>query len=306
MANIVFVGLGNMGYPMAGHLAQAGHTIFVANRSPEKIQRWLSDYPGQPCPPINSDSKNNKANTNTNTNTEVTCKTELMDAVILCVSRDQDVKECLIDNGIIKLLKPQGVIIDHSTTSATLAEAMAVEAQAHEVYFCDAPVSGGQQGAINGQLSIMVGCVSEVFHQVEQLVAPYTRAIAHMGPVGSGQKTKMVNQICVAGLVQALAEGIHFANSAGLDSKQVMEIVGQGAASSWQLLNRHQTMINGEYNHGFAVDLMHKDLEICLNTAKSLNIELPVTAIVDEFYQELQQQGHGDKDTSALLLRLTS
>jgi len=283
--NILFIGLGNMGAPMAAHLASAGHSLTVANRSPSKINQWLGSNVGQALPSPD------------------TLPAET-DAVILCVSRDEDVEEWLIDNGIINQLSPGTLIIDHSTTSAGLAERMAAAAAQNGVFFCDVPVSGGQQGAENGQLSLMAGCAPEAYERLVNLTAPYTRAIAHMGEPGCGQKTKMVNQICVAGLIQSLAEGIHFAQESGLDAEKVMSLVGQGAASSWQLVNRHETMIKGDYNHGFAVSLMHKDLQICLQEAKALGVELPVTGIVDEYYQELESDGNGDKDTSSLLLRL--
>lgn len=284
MATIVFIGLGNMGAPMAGHLANAGNTLHVSNRSRKKVDQWLEHYPGTAL-----QGATLPADT---------------DAVILCVSRDEDVKEWLIDNGIIDQLKPDSVVIDHSTTSATLAEDMATACEKSGIFYCDIPVSGGQQGAQSGQLSLMAGAADEIFSKVESLTAPYTKVIAHMGPPGSGQKTKMVNQICVAGLIQALAEGIHFAQNNDLDVEKVMQLVGAGAASSWQLVNRHQTMIDGEYDHGFAVSLMHKDLQICLKQAAEAGIELPVTAQVDDYYADLERMGHGSKDTSALLLRL--
>jgi 3-hydroxyisobutyrate dehydrogenase len=292
MTNIVFIGLGNMGAPMATHLANAGHKLTVANRSPEKVAQWLmqfeesSSLPHAPAALYGSTLPSDT------------------DVVILCVSRDEDVREWLVDNGIISQLPAHSVIIDHSTTSATLAEEMANLAAKEDIYFCDTPVSGGQQGAQSGQLSLMVGCDSRVFEQISSITAPYTKAIAHMGKPGCGQKTKMVNQICVAGLVQALAEGINFAENNNLDVKKVMNLVGQGAASSWQLVNRHDTMISGEYDHGFALDLMHKDLQICLEQASRSNSATPVTHLVDQYYQELQAKGHGSKDTSALLLRL--
>lgn len=284
MSNIVFIGLGNMGAPMAHHLAQAGHVLTVANRSPSKVDTWLDNNKGSAI-----------------TATTLPANT---DAVILCVSQDKDVNEWLVDNGIINQLKPGSLIIDHSTTSADLAENMARIATERGVFYCDVPVSGGQQGAINGQLSLMAGCEPEVYEQLRKITAPYTKAIARMGPVGTGQKTKMVNQICVAGLIQALAEGIHFAQQNNLDVDKVMTLVGQGAASSWQLQNRYKTMNNGDYEHGFAANLMHKDLQICLEQAHISGAQLPVTQQVDQYYQELIAQGDGGKDTSALLLRL--
>lgn len=284
MANIVFIGLGNMGFPMAGHLASAGHSLTVHNRSREKVDAWLAQYPGQAL-----------------TGTSLPHGT---DAVILCVSRDEDVREWLIDNGIIANAAPGLLIIDHSTTSAALATEMGDIAEKSGSYFCDIPVSGGQQGAQSGQLTLMAGCDGKVFSRVKELCRPYTRAIEHMGPPGSGQKTKMVNQICVAGVIQSLSEGINFAMQAGLNAEQVMTLLGQGAASSWQMVNRHQTMIEGRYDHGFAVSLMHKDLQICLKEASAQNIPLPMATAVDAYYAELEATGHGQKDTSALLLRL--
>ncbi|WP_370315656.1 NAD(P)-dependent oxidoreductase [Thalassolituus sp.] len=287
MANIVFIGLGNMGAPMAAHLATAGHSLTVHNRSPEKTHQWLSKNPGTELPagsPLPEDT----------------------DAVILCVSKDSDVREWLIDNGIIKNLKPGAVIIDHSTTSSSLAEEMARTARKYECHFCDIPVSGGQQGAQSGQLTLMAGCDEKVTTRVSELCKPYTRAFERMGPPGAGQKTKMVNQICVAGLIQSLAEGVNFAEKNGLDTTKVMALLSQGAAGSWQMSNRHSTMIQGDYDHGFAVSLMHKDLQICLRQAEESRTEIPVARLVDEYYAELEASGHGQKDTSALLLRLQS
>lgn len=292
MANIVFIGLGNMGAPMASHLAKAGHKLTVANRSSEKVSKWLTN--------INTEN-NLKHQPQALSGTSLPKDT---DVVILCVSRDSDVEEWLIDNGIILQLSKHSIIIDHSTTSAKLAETMAIAAAKQEIFFCDVPMSGGQQGAQSGQLSLMAGCDPLVFEKITTLLSPYTKAIAHMGTPGAGQKTKMVNQICVAGLIQALAEGINFAQNNGLDVKKVMELVGQGAASSWQLINRHNTMIQGEYDHGFALSLMHKDLQICLEQAAQIGTPLPITQLVDGFYQELEATGHGNKDTSALLLHL--
>ncbi|MFP6844724.1 MAG: NAD(P)-dependent oxidoreductase [Thalassolituus sp.] len=284
--NILFIGLGNMGFPMAGHLANAGFNVKVFNRSPAKVANWLANFKG--------------IATSSHVDLVENCN-----FVVLCVGKDDDVRELLTDdNGIISRLAPNTIIIDHSTTSTELATDMAKAAELHNCFYVDAPVSGGQQGAINGQLSLMVGCDDVVFERVKAVTAPYTKAIVHMGPVGSGQKTKMVNQICVAGLIEALAEGLFFAERAGLDTQKVMDVVSQGAASSWQLVNRHKTMIAGEYEHGFAVDLMQKDLAICLQEASELKIELPATRAVSGFYADLQADQLGHCDTSALLLRL--
>lgn len=283
MANILFIGLGNMGHPMAGHLANAGHALTVANRSPAKVENWLNHYEGKAFDQTES---------------------TLFDAIILCVGNDQDVEEWLIDKQLFNRLKPSCPVIDHTTTSADLAERMSLAAQSSGHYFCDVPVSGGQQGAINGQLSLMCGAETLIYDKVKQLTQPYTRAIDLMGAPGCGQKTKMVNQICVAGLVQALSEGMNFASQAGLDVKKVMGLVSKGAGGSWQLDNRHQTMIDDEYDHGFAIDLMLKDLNICMDTANNIQAPLPVTKIVKGFYESLSQSGHGRKDTSALLIKL--
>ncbi|WP_430462279.1 NAD(P)-dependent oxidoreductase [Thalassolituus sp. LLYu03] len=287
MANLLFIGLGNMGYPMAGHLSKAGHQVTVFNRTETTAGSWLTDFNGQSVrhfrDGISPDTQ----------------------AIFICVGRDDDVRSMLCgDDGALQYAPAGCLIIDHTTTSASLAEEMAQICHTRHLRFADAPVSGGQQGAINGQLSIMVGADEADYAQVAELTAPYTKAIQHMGPVGAGQKTKMVNQICVAGLIQALAEGMYFAEKAGLNVQQVMEVISQGAAGSWQMQNRHQSMIDGHYKHGFAVNWMHKDLGICLSEAASLGIRLPVTQQVDAFYQELQTMGAGDFDTSSLLYRL--
>ncbi len=286
MATLAFIGLGNMGYPMAGHLANNGHSVRVYNRTPARTAQWLSEYNGEGFDNISNAVRH-------------------CDAVILCVGRDNDVRELLTgSHNAMAAMRPGTLIIDHTTTSANLAEEMDSAAKASGLRFCDAPVSGGQQGAINGQLSLMVGCEVSDFSDIRTITTPYTRAIERMGEIGSGQKTKMVNQICVAGLIQALAEGLHFAEKAGLDRDKVMGVIAQGAAGSWQMSNRHQTMIAGEYQHGFAIDWMRKDLDICLEEALRNNIDLPVTRLVNDYYRELQSMGAGRLDTSALLLRL--
>lgn len=285
MAKIAFLGLGNMGFPMAGHLLKAGHEITAYNRSAEKAKRWSEKYGAlATCNAVEA--------------------VKDAEVVLLCLGRDSDVRDMLIQQQVLDNLKPNTLVIDHTTTSALLAEELNQHCQELGLRFADAPVSGGQQGAENGQLSIMLGCAESDFFEIKNLTAPYTKAIERMGSVGAGQKTKMVNQICVAGLIQALAEGLQFAINAGLDAEKVMQVVGAGAASSWQLVNRHQTMINGEFEHGFAVDWMRKDLQICLEEAVNNGSSLPITALVDQFYGELQKKGQGKLDTSALLLRL--
>lgn len=286
MATLAFIGLGNMGYPMAGHLANNGHSVRVYNRTPARTAQWLSEYNGKGFDNISNAVRH-------------------CDAVILCVGRDDDVRDILTgQHNAIAAMNPGTLIIDHTTTSALLAEEMASAAKASGLRFSDAPVSGGQQGAINGQLSLMVGCDANDYDDVRRITVAYTRTIERMGEIGSGQKTKMVNQICVAGLIQALAEGLHFAEKAGLDRDKVMGVIAQGAAGSWQMSNRHQTMIAGEYQHGFAIDWMRKDLDICLEEALRNNTDLPVTRLVNNYYRELQSMGAGRLDTSALLLRL--
>ena len=284
--NIGFIGLGNMGFPMAGHLKKAGHNVIVWNRSYDKANNWAQKYAG----------------TIAQTPKEVA---EQSDAILICVGRDSDVQSVFQDeNGLIDGLSPNKIIIDHTTTSAMLSREIAEKCHQLNARFADAPVSGGQAGAESGQLSVMVGCNDTDFDDVKTITAPFTKVIERMGEIGAGQQTKMVNQICVAGLIQALAEGMHFAEQQGLNMDQVMKVISQGAAGSWQMDNRQKTMQNGEYNHGFAIDWMRKDLQICLQEAVNSGASLPVTALVDQFYGELQQQGCGRFDTSALLYRL--
>lgn len=286
MSNILFIGLGNMGFPMAGHLARNGHNVTVYNRTSSRAELWVNEYGGHSTTRLNTEFPDT-------------------DAVLLCVGRDDDVRDILTGNhNLLSQLSPGTLVIDHTTTSASLAREIDEACRQHGLQFSDAPVSGGQQGAINGQLSLMVGASDDLFPRVRELTRAYTKAIQHMGPVGNGQTTKMVNQICVAGLVEALSEGIHFAQQAGLDVAQVIAAVSQGAAGSWQMSNRWQSMVDGHYEHGFAVNWMHKDLQICLDEAQALGIDLPVTRQVDGYYRELQQMGAGEFDTSALLYRL--
>ena len=287
MSNILFIGLGTMGYPMAGHLAKAGHNVAVYNRTQSVAEKWIQEYSGS----IVSD---------------LTALPDHIQYVMLCVGRDDDVRNILTgEHPLLDQLDQGTVVIDHTTTSALLSEEINDACSRRGQLFSDAPVSGGQQGAINGQLSLMTGADSNtLFDDVKAIAGPYTKAIQHMGPAGAGQKTKMVNQICIGGLIQALSEGLYFAENAGLDLKQVISAISQGAAGSWQMDNRHQTMIDGDYNHGFAVNWMHKDLQICLQEAANMGISLPVTHQVDEYYTQLQAMGAGDFDTSALYYRL--
>lgn len=286
MQKLTFIGLGTMGYPMAGHLARAGHHVTVFNRNPAKAEAWCQAHDGrQAVSPAQAASD--------------------ADIVFTCVGNDDDLREVVLGtNGIIYGLKENSVLVDHSTVSAEISRELAVVLERNNSFFVDAPVSGGQQGAENCQLTIMCGSDENIFERVKPVMQAYAKAITLMGPVGSGQLTKMVNQICVAGLVQALSEGLYFAEKAGLDQQKVIDAISQGAASSWQMLNRHKTMIAHQYEHGFAVNWMRKDLAICKEEAESLQIHLPVTELVDRFYADVQGMGGGRWDTSSLLARL--
>ncbi len=283
---LAFVGLGAMGYPMAGHLQRAGHDVTVFNRTSGKADAWVADHGGR-----RADSPREAARD--------------ADFAFTCVGNDDDLRAVVLGNqGLLAGLAPGSVLVDHSTVSAEVSRQLAALLAAKGVGFLDAPVSGGQQGARNGHLSIMCGGDPAIFSRVEPVLCAYGKAVVRMGDTGAGQLTKMVNQICVAGLIEALAEGLHFARAAGLDAKKAMEVIGQGAASSWQLLNRHATMLDDEYNHGFAVDWMRKDLDICLHEAARLGVELPVTSQVNDFYREIQAMQGGRWDTSSLFRRL--
>lgn len=285
--NIAFIGLGNMGAPMASHLANQGHAITTYNRTTSKTKNWLKQHP------THKSAKN----------AEDACKN--CETLILCVGNDNDVEQLIFGpNGASQSLKKGSLIIDHTTTSSELAKRMHSKLKSLHIDYADAPISGGQQGAINGQLTVMCGGDNHAAQRTQEITACYSKSFNHMGETGSGQLTKMVNQICVGGLIQALAEGIHFGQQAGLDMNKVMETLGNGAAASWQMNNRHETMIKGEFDFGFAVDLMRKDLDICLTSAQDIQANLPITTLVNQFYRELQHQGHGKLDTSSLLLRL--
>ncbi len=281
-----FIGLGVMGFPMAGHLANAGVEVCVYNRSPEKAEAWQQQYRGT---------------------TAATPKAaaEGADVVFSCVGRDSDVRAVALgEQGIFAGLKQGGIYIDHTTSSAELSRELAAIASAEGCHFADAPVSGGQAGAENAQLTIMVGCAETLYPQIEPLLQTYAKQVRRMGEVGSGQLSKMVNQICVAGLIQGLAEGLHFAEQAGLDAHAVIDVIRQGAAQSWQMENRYETMLAREFEHGFAVEWMRKDLDIVLQAARENGAQLPVTALVDQFYADVEQQGGKRWDTSSLLHRL--
>lgn len=284
--NIAFIGLGTMGYSMAGHLAQQGHILTVYNRTTSKAQQWVKDYGHQlACTPQ--------------------AAAEQADIVFTCVGNDNDLRAVVLgENGLIHGLKAGSVLVDHSTVSAEISRELAILLANKGVDFVDAPVSGGQQGAQKGQLSIMCGAEASVFTHVEPLLTAYGKTITLMGNIGSGQLTKMVNQICFAGLIQALAEGINFAQKSGLDVEKALNVISHGAASSWQMVNRYPTMLQNEYNHGFAVDWMRKDLAICLTEAAKNGAQLPITALVNQFYADIQALGGGRWDTSSLLVRL--
>ncbi|SEM51812.1 NAD(P)-dependent oxidoreductase [Halomonas caseinilytica] len=283
---IAFIGLGVMGYPMAGHLARASLEVHVYNRTTAKADAWVAHHGGhQHGTPRQA--------------------AEQADLVLLCVGNDDDVRQVTHgDDGVLAGMQAGSLLVDHTTASARLAEDLDAACRERDIGFLDAPVSGGQQGAENGALTIMCGGTESDFARIEPLLAHYARAVNLLGPAGSGQLTKMVNQICIAGLVQGLSEGLHFAERAGLDQSRVIEVISQGAAGSWQMDNRHRTMIDDEYDHGFAIDWMRKDLAICLEQARHLQARLPVTALVDQFYGDLQAMGGGRWDTSALLRRL--
>ena len=283
---VSFIGLGVMGFPMAGHLVNAGYTVNVFNRTTSRARIWTEKFGGKYF--LNPKGAVEEA-----------------DAVFICVGDDNDVRSVVLGHeGVLAGMQSGTILIDHTTASAEIAREISVLAQKQGVEFLDAPVSGGQQGAENGTLTVMVGGDSEVFSRGKVYIKVYARACELMGTVGAGQLTKMVNQICIAGLVEGLSEGLGFAKSVGLDPLKVIDVIRKGAAQSWQMENRFQTMVDGEYNHGFAVDWMRKDLAICLSEGRKNGIPLPVTAIVDQLYSEVQLLGGGRWDTSSLLYRL--
>ena len=281
-----FIGLGVMGYPMAGHLARNGFEVTVYNRTESKAQQWVEAYGGKSAP---------------------TPALTAADAPIVfpCVGNDDDVRAISTGpEGAISAMASDSIFVDHTTASAEVARELAAKCADKGIAFLDAPVSGGQAGAENGVLTVMVGGSQEAFDRAKPVMDSYARAVGLMGPVGSGQLTKMVNQICIAGLVQGLSEGLDFASRCGLDVDQVLEVISKGAAQSWQMENRGQTMGSNEFEFGFAVDWMRKDLGLCLEEARRVKGRLPVTALVDQFYAEVQAMGGGRWDTSSLIRRL--
>lgn len=286
MTTAAFIGLGVMGFPMAGHLASAGLEVRVWNRSAGKAQAWAQQYNGIP-------------------HSSIPDAVQGADIVLVCVGADPDLREVFEGPDGILANAPKGaLLVDHTTASAGIAEYLSAQAATHGQHFIDAPVSGGQQGAENGQLTIMCGGEPEAFEQARPVLAHYAKALNLMGPAGSGQKTKMVNQIAIAGLVQGLSEALHFAEQANLDVAKVVDVISKGAAQSWQMENRSSTMINGKFDHGFAVDWMRKDLGIVLEEARRNGAKLPVAALVDQFYGDVQDMGGNRWDTSSLIERL--
>lgn len=286
MATVSFLGLGVMGFPMAGFLLKAGHKVTVYNRTVAKADAWVAEYGG-----VSASTPAEAANG--------------ADFVLSCVGNDNDLRSVVTgDNGAYAGMSSGSVFIDHTTASAHVARELAEIARSTGIGFVDAPVSGGQAGAESGQLAIMCGGASADFDRAKPIMEVYAKAIEHFGDVGAGQITKMCNQICIAGLVQGMSEAINFAENAGLDAKQMAALVSKGAGGSWQLSNRAETMIDDKFDYGFAVDWMRKDLGIALDEAKQMGVSLPVTALVDQFYGEVQQLGGGRWDTSSLIKRL--
>ncbi len=286
MARVAFIGLGVMGYPMAGHLATAGHAVTVYNRTAKRADEWVGRHGGTaaPTPAAAADGA---------------------EFVLACVGNDNDLRSVTTGpDGAFSALGRDAVFVDHTTASAIVARELAEAAAAAGAHFIDAPVSGGQAGAENGHLTVMCGGAPEPYARAEPVIAAYARACRLMGPVGAGQLTKMVNQICIAGLLQGLSEGLAFAGKAGLDGEAVLDVIGKGAAGSWQMENRGRTMLAGKFDFGFAVDWMRKDLAICLAEANLNGAALPATALIDQFYKDVQQMGGGRGDTSSLIRRL--
>jgi len=283
---VAFLGLGVMGHPMAGHLARAGHAVTVYNRTASKADAWVAEYGGRAAA----------------TPREAAAGARL---VFACVGNDTDLRSVVLgEDGAFAGMADAAVFVDHTTASAEIARELHAAALARGLQFVDAPVSGGQAGAVNGQLTVMCGADAPVFERVRSVAMAYARACTLVGPPGAGQLAKMVNQICIAGLVQALSEGIHFGLAAGLDMKLVLDVIGKGAAQSWQMDNRGKTMVDDRFDFGFAVDWMRKDLGLCLAEARRNGARLPVTAVVDQFYGDLQALGGGRWDTSSLIRRL--
>ncbi len=293
---VAFLGLGVMGYPMAGHLVRAGHHVTVYNRNAAKAQAWLAQWPGNACAPTPREAAAGA------------------DIVFACVGNDADLRSVVMGqdlgdgqrggDGALAGMKPGAIFVDHTTASATVARQLSAQAQKLGLQFIDAPVSGGQAGAQNGMLTVMCGGDANAFEHVKPVAMAFSRAFTLLGSSGAGQLAKMVNQICIAGLVQGLSEAVAFGQQAGLDMHQVLDVIGKGAAQSWQLDNRGKTMVDEQFDFGFAVDWMRKDLGLVLDEAKRNGARLPVTALVDQFYADVQKMGGGRWDTSSLIRRL--
>ena len=281
-----FIGLGVMGYPMAGHLSSNGFDTCVFNRTSEKAEQWSARFQGEVC----------------KTPAEIA---SMSDIIFLCVGRDEDVREVLIgEGGVLLQIKPGTIVVDHTTTSALLAKEMNDIILKKQCFYLDAPVSGGQVGAEAGQLSVMVGGDKNSYESVKEALGVFSKFTKYMGKSGSGQLTKMVNQICIGGLIQALAEGINFSEKAGLNTADVMEVITKGAAQSWQMENRWETMLADDYDHGFAVDWMRKDLDIVSAEASKIGADIEITDLVNMFYKDIQDLGGNRWDTSSLLKRI--
>ena len=284
--DVAFVGLGIIGYPMAGHLAVAGHRVCVFNRTAARADAWLQDYEGRAAPTPRQAA-------------------EGAEIVFMCVGNDDDVRSVSYgDDGIFAGAGKGAIVVDHTTASARLARELAAAGAQRSVGFLDAPVSGGQAGAENGQLSVMVGGDATAFARAQGVIDSYAKVVKLMGDVGSGQLTKMVNQVCIAGIVQGLSEGLHFAEKVGLDLDAVVDVISQGAAQSWQMDNRAATMARREFEFGFAVNWMRKDLDMTLAAAREFDARMPLAALVDQFYADVQAFGGGRWDTSSLIERL--
>ncbi len=283
---VAFIGLGTMGGPMAAHLAQAGHELTVYNRTAAKAQAWVDEFGGRSAA----------------TPAEAAAHAQI---VFTCVGNDDDLRQvCAGPDGVFSTLPAGGVVVDHTTTSAAVARELSALAQSKGLHFIDAPVSGGNLGALNGVLTVMCGGDAAVFSRVQPVIAAFSRAVTLMGDSGAGQLTKMVNQVCVGGVLQGLSEGLALGERAGLDLDKVLAVITQGAAGSWQMQHRGPTMAKGEYDFGFAVDWMRKDLGLVLDEARRLGARMPVTALIDQFYADVQAMGGGRQDTSSLIRRL--
>ena len=285
---VAFIGLGVMGYPMAGHLSKSGHDVTVYNRTQAKAQAWAEEFGG-----VSASTPSEAASG--------------ADIVFTCVGNDDDLRSVTTSGqGVLAGMSAGSILVDHTTASAEVAREISEQAMERGIAFMDAPVSGGQAGAENGVLSIMLGGEESIFTKVDPVIACYAKSTRLLGGVGSGQLTKMVNQICIGGLLQGLSEAVHFAQCAGLDPNEVFDVIQHGAAGSWQMVNRHQSMIEDHFDYGFAVDWMRKDFAIALDEARKNGAQLPVTALVDQFYGDVQAMGGGRWDTSSLLKRLKS